>query len=106
VRGLEDTAALKAQFGARLAFHGSIDVQQLLPNATVEEVRWEVARRMQDLGANGGFIIAPCHNIGPDIPPENVVALFDAVQEYGRYPLRLGRALESGASYFQRHGHT
>ena len=106
VRGLEDTAAVKARIGDRLAFHGTIDVQQLLPNASVEEVRWEVAKRMQDLGGNGGLIIAPCHNIGPDIPPENVVALFDAVHEYGRYPLNLDSALASGASYFLRHGHT
>lgn len=103
VRGLEDTAALKARIGDRLAFHGAIDVQQLLPNATVEEVRWEVAKRIHDLGPNGGFIIAPCHNIGPDIPPENVVALFDTAHELGRYPLDLASELGRNASYFLRH---
>jgi len=61
VAGLDDTYALKQQHGDRLAFHGSIDVQQVLPNATVEEVRREVARRIYDLGRRGGFIIAPCH---------------------------------------------
>ncbi len=104
VRGLTDTSDLKRQFGSSLAFHGAIDVQQLLPNASVEEVRWEVARRISDLGGNGGFIIAPCHNIGPDIPPENVVAFFDAVQEFGRYPLNLDAELAKGSSYFARVG--
>ncbi len=105
VRGLEDTAALKRAYGDRLNFHGGIDVQQLMPNATVEEIRWEVAKRISDLGERGGFIIAPCHNIGPDIPPENTVALFDAAHELGRYPLDLQEILESNASYFLRHGH-
>jgi uroporphyrinogen decarboxylase len=81
VKGLEDTRALKEQFGNQICFHGSIDVQQVLPNATVEEVRAEVKKRIADLGTNGGFILAPCHNINIDIPPANVVALFDAAQQ-------------------------
>lgn len=100
--GMGDTATLKARFGDRLAFHGAIDVQQLLPNATPEELRWEVAKRIHDLGANGGFIIAPCHNIGPDIPPENTVALFDLAREFGRYPLDLAAEIASERSYFAR----
>lgn len=105
VRGLEDTAALKTTFGDRLAFHGAIDVQQLMPNATVDEVRWEAARRISDLGRGGGYILAPCHNLGPDIPPENVEALFDAAHELGRYPLQLEKVLARNNSYFLRHVH-
>ena len=105
VRGLEDTAALKTTFGDRLAFHGAIDVQQLMPNATVDEVRWEAARRISDLGRGGGYILAPCHNLGPDIPPENVEALFDAAHELGRYPLQLEKVLVRNNSYFLRHVH-
>jgi uroporphyrinogen decarboxylase len=87
VTGFEDTFALKEQFGDRVCFHGGIDVQQMLPNASVEEVQHEVARRIHDLGRDGGYIIAPCHNINVDIPVENVVALFEAAHEMGRYPL-------------------
>ena len=86
-KGLDDTNALKAQFGDRIAFHGAIDVQQTLPNGSAEDVKQDVARRIRDLGPNGGYICAPCHNLSFDIPPENVVALFEAAQEYGRYPL-------------------
>jgi uroporphyrinogen decarboxylase len=89
VKGFEDTAALKAAYGNRLCFHGAIDVQQVMPNATLDEVRQEVARRIHDLGPEGGYILAPCHNINVDIPVENVVAMFEAAQEYGRYPLKL-----------------
>ncbi len=82
VKGLDDTAGLKDRFGDKLCFHGGIDVQQVLPNATVPEVEAEVARRIDDLGRNGGYIIAPCHNVGVDIPPENVLALFDAARAH------------------------
>ncbi len=62
-------------FGDRLSFHGAIDVQQMLPNASTAELEQEVARRVYDLGRHGGYILAPCHNIGHDIPPENRVSL-------------------------------
>jgi len=88
VDGFEDTFALKEKFGDRLCFHGGIDVQQVLPNSTPEEVRQEVARRIYDLGRGGGYIISPCHNINVDIPVENTLAMFDAAREFGRYPLK------------------
>ena len=83
VKGFEDTLALKEQFGQRICFHGGIDVQQVLPNATVEQVKAEVALRIRDLGRDGGYILAPCHNINIDIPVENVLTTFDAAREYG-----------------------
>jgi len=100
--GMEDTAALAGKFGDRLAYHGAMDVQQMMPNATLPELRWEIARRMTDLGHNGGYIIAPCHNIGHDIAPETTVAFFEMVQEMRRYPLALDGALADGSSYFAR----
>jgi uroporphyrinogen decarboxylase len=87
VRGFEDTHALKDLYGNQICFHGGIDVQQVLPNATPEEVRQEVEKRKCDLGRNGGYILAPCHNINVDIPVENVIALFDGARDLGCYPL-------------------
>jgi len=87
VKGLEDTRALKENFGDQICFHGGIDVQQVLPNATPDEIRKEVKTRIRDLGTNGGYIIAPCHNINVDIPVENTVAVFQAAHELGGYPL-------------------
>jgi uroporphyrinogen decarboxylase len=92
-----DTAVLKETYHGRLCFHGAIDVQQVLPFATPGEVWREVARRLHDLGRGGGYILAPCHNIGPDVPPANIEALYAAAHEYGRYPLRLAHVLEAGA---------
>ena len=100
VSGLEDTFALKKKFGDRLSFHGAIDVQQMLPNASTEELEQEIARRVYDLGRNGGYILAPCHNIGHDVPPENVVTLFEKAREFGNDPAALKSLVESGPSYF------
>jgi uroporphyrinogen decarboxylase len=102
VTGLEDTLALNEKYGDRLCFHGAIDVQQMLPNATTDELEQEIACRVYDLGRNGGYILAPCHNIGHDIPPENVVTLFEKARQLGRDPAGLKNLVETGTSYFRR----
>jgi corrinoid protein of di/trimethylamine methyltransferase len=98
VKGFDDTAALKTKFGDRITFHAAIDVQQVMPNTTPDELRVEVARRLQDLGPNGGYILAPCHNINVDIPLENVMAMFDAAREFGGYPLQLANIVGTQAT--------
>ena len=72
---------LKAQFGGRLTFHGAVDVQGWLQRVSVAEVKEEVHRLMDDVGKGGGYILAPCHNIQPDTPIENALAIYDAVAE-------------------------
>jgi uroporphyrinogen decarboxylase len=76
-----DPVALKREFGEQLVFHGGIDVQQILPFATPEMVREEVKRIVAILGQGGGYILAPSHNIQADVPPENVLAMYEAIQE-------------------------
>ncbi len=68
---------LKADFGDRLSFHGGIDMQQLLPNSTPEGVRREARRYSEILGCGGGYILAPAHLFQPDVPPENILALYE-----------------------------
>jgi len=55
----------------------------------VADVRDEVRRRIRDLGPGGGYVVGPVHNIQPDVPPANVVAMYDVAYETGRYPLCL-----------------
>jgi uroporphyrinogen decarboxylase len=86
--GLGDTARLKREFGKRLTFCGGIDTQHVLPHGTTEEVRAEVRRRIRDLAPGGGYLAAAVHCIQPDVPPENVVAMFDEVRKSGQYPLK------------------
>ena len=80
-----DRRDLKNTFGDRLCFHGSISIQKTLPFGTPDDVRNEVRERFQTLGPGGGFIFCTAHNIQADTPTENVVALFDAYQNLGRY---------------------
>ena len=67
---------LKSEFGDRLCFHGGIDMQHLLPQGTPEEVRAGARRYEEILGKNGGYILAPAHLFQPDVPPENVLAVY------------------------------
>jgi uroporphyrinogen decarboxylase len=83
-----DTQRLKAEFGDRLTFWGAIDTQHVLPHGSVEDVRQEVRRRILDLGPNGGYVVAPVHNIQGDVPAENVVAMYQSARQFGRYPLK------------------
>jgi uroporphyrinogen decarboxylase len=68
---------LKHDFGDKLCFHGGIDIQFLLPLEPAKAVRAEVKRRAEILGAGGGYILAPSHNLQQDIPTENVLAMYD-----------------------------
>ena len=70
---------LKADFGDQIVLHGAVDVQGWLQNATVPEVKVEVARLMDELGKYGGYILSPCHNIQPDTPIKNVLAIYEEV---------------------------
>lgn len=81
-----DTAKLKKEFGDYITFWGGgCHCQHILPNGTSNEVRDEVKRRISDLAPGGGFVFAAVHNIQDDIPPENIMAMFEALEEYGKY---------------------
>jgi uroporphyrinogen decarboxylase len=82
-----DTARLKREFGDRLAFCGGIDTRWALPHGTPQDVREEVRRRIRDLAPGGGYIAAAVHCIQPDVPPENIVAMCEAVTAAGSYPI-------------------
>jgi uroporphyrinogen decarboxylase len=68
---------LKADFGDRLCFHGGIDIQRLLPSGTPGQIRAEARRYCETLGQGGGYILGPAHFFQPDVPPENVLAVYD-----------------------------
>lgn len=74
-----DLAALKAEYGGRLCFHGGVDNQITLPHGTPDDVRREVRWLRETLGGDGtGFILAPCHNLQAVTPVENIIALYEA----------------------------
>lgn len=76
---------LKKQFGKDIVFCGGIDTQRILPTGTPAEVRDEVRRVIDILGPGGGYMVSSVHTVMNDVPPENVLAMVDAVEEFGRY---------------------
>jgi uroporphyrinogen decarboxylase len=68
---------LKNTYGDKVIFHGAVDNQYTLPFGTTNEVREEVLENLSILGAGGGYILAPCHNIQPITPVENILAMYE-----------------------------
>jgi uroporphyrinogen decarboxylase len=82
-RGM-DPAFLKREFGKDLTFWGGgCDTQRILPEATPDEVRRHVKERVSTFASGGGFVFCQVHNILPNVPPENVAAMYDAVRSSG-----------------------
>jgi len=78
---------LKKDFGDQIVLHGAVDVQGWLQRSAPDEIEREVHRLLEEVGRGGGFIISPCHNIQPDTPLENVLALYRAIARHrGRTP--------------------
>ncbi len=81
-----DTKELKREFGADLCFWGGgVDTQEVLPHGSVSEVKDEVKRRIDDLAPGGGFVFTAVHNIQPDVPPENIRAMWESFREHCNY---------------------
>jgi len=77
-----ETGALKRDFGRDIVFWGGgVDTQKVLSRGTPDEVRAEVRRRIADLAPGGGFVFATVHNIQPDVPAENILAMHAEVRE-------------------------
>ncbi len=79
---------LKNRYADRIVFCGAIDTQKILPFGTPEQVRQEVRRVINILGQGGGYMVASVHTIMNEVPPENILAMMDAVEEFGVYPLK------------------
>lgn len=77
-----DIVKLKKEYGKELSFWGAgIDTQRTLPRGSQEEIKEDVKRKIEILAPEGGFIFATVHNIQDDVAPENIMALWETVQE-------------------------
>ena len=77
-----DPVELKKKYRGRLAFWGAMDTQNVLPRGSVDDVKRMVEERIEQLGDGGGYVLASCHNIQPDVPLENILAMFEHAREY------------------------
>ncbi len=83
-----DIRDMKKRYGHRLCLLGNVDLN-ILGIGTPEEVRTEVRSLIRDVGPDGGYIVTSGNTLAGYLKPENVVALSEAVQEYGQYPVNL-----------------
>ncbi len=84
-RGMEPER-LKREFGKDLTFWGGgCDTQRVLPHGTEREIDEHVRKRFEILAAGGGFVFTQVHNIMPNVPPENIVAMIEAAKTYRRH---------------------
>ena len=78
-----DAAGLKRDFGRDLTFWGGgCDTRDILPLGSPEKIREHVLRQLEILAPGGGYVFQQVHNIMADVPPENILAMFDAVREF------------------------
>ena len=83
-RGME-AEGLKADFGKDICFWGGgCDTKAVLPQGTPQQVKADVKRRLEIFMPGGGFVFNTVHNILPEVPPQNIVAMFEAIEEFQR----------------------
>jgi len=78
---------LKERWGDQLTFCGAVDTHRILPSGTPDDVRAEVKRVIQILAPGGGYMLSSVHTVMDDVPAENILAMVDAVEEFGTYPI-------------------
>ncbi|MGQ9513496.1 MAG: uroporphyrinogen decarboxylase family protein [Thermoproteota archaeon] len=79
-----DPRELKSTYGNKIAFHGAVDTQRTLPYGRSEDVRQEVRMLIDTLGDGGGYILSGSQDLLPDIPVENILAMYDEAKIYRR----------------------
>jgi uroporphyrinogen decarboxylase len=75
-------ADLKKKYRGRMAFWGGTDSQDIVPRGSVADIEQMVERLIEDMGEGGGYVFSNCHNIQPDVPLENVLAMFQHARAY------------------------
>jgi uroporphyrinogen decarboxylase len=81
-----DPQELKTRFGQEITFWGGgVDTQRVLGDGTTDGVRADTRKRIEDLAPGGGFVFATVHNIQGNVPPENIMAMWETLQEFGVY---------------------
>jgi uroporphyrinogen decarboxylase len=85
-----DSSSLKETYGDRLSFHGAIDLQKAMSEqGSLEDIRNEIDTRLTALAKDGGYILAPAHNIQPDSTPQKILEMYDYAEKKGKYPINI-----------------
>ena len=82
---MDDPKIIKERYGDRMVFYSNLRNQSTIPHGSPEQVKEDVLLKLEHLAPGGGYIISGGHNIQADVPPENVISLFDTAFENGAY---------------------
>ena len=80
-----DPVKIKRLYGDRLSFWGTIGTQSVMPFGTPQDVKATVRHMIETVGEGGGLLLAPTHILEPEVPWDNILAFFEAIEEYGYY---------------------
>jgi uroporphyrinogen decarboxylase len=81
-----EPCSLKQRFSSSITFWGGLcDTQKILPFGTPDQIRKEVKYNLKCLKPGGGYVASNIHNITAEVPPENIVAMFDSALENRYY---------------------
>lgn len=87
-----DMSAVKEKFGKKVTFLGGIDISHAMPGER-KDVIAEAKRRIAQLAPGGGYILAPSNHLQADVPPENVITLFETARQFGKYPIQVAEVV-------------
>ncbi len=85
---MSDLSTLKKRFGKEIVLCGAVDTTRVLPFGSPAEVRKEVREVIEQLAPGGGYILASVHTIQKNVPPQNIIAMVEALERYGQYQKR------------------
>ena len=85
---MDNPAELKEKFGKKLVFYSNIRNQSVLVNGTAEDVQNEARTKIANLAPGGGYIFSAGHNIQADVPPQNILKLYETAFKFGKYPIK------------------
>ena len=77
-----DPSDLKKKYRGKMVFWGAMDTQQVLPYGSIADVKKMVEDRIEQMGDGGGYVLCAVHNIQPDVPLENILAMYQHTKEY------------------------
>lgn len=80
-----DPHELKRRYGEKICFFGGIDQQSLLPSGDIKKIKEDIRERINILGKNRGYLLAPAHILQPDVSPETIELMIKSAIEYGKY---------------------
>ena len=81
-----DTGRIKKEYGGRLVFHGGTNNQGIF-HRDIHSLTADTLERIRDMAPGGGYIFSSGHNIQANMPPENILRLFEIAGQYGKYPV-------------------